>query len=539
MLYFAPWKTGLVALVCLLGVIFTLPNFLSEQTRAGIPEWLPRNGVNLGLDLQGGAYLLLEVDMQSVIDQRLESLVGAVREALREDRIRYTGLHSDGNSVKAQITRPEDRNKAEDNVRALSVMVAPNPLSGAGGGRDLDVSISETGLLTVTLSEAAIEERKRSALEQSLEIVRRRIDELGTREPTIQQQGSERILIEVPGLKNPDELDELIGKTAKMEFRLLDATTSADQARASGRVPPGSELLPSVEKVDGNPASYYVVRKRVLVGGEDLEQAAATFQQGQPVVSFTFNALGAKKFGDVTSKNVGRPFAIVLDNEVISAPVIREPILGGTGIISGSFTTRETQNLAILLRAGALPAPLKIIEKRNVGASLGADSVAAGEIACLIAFAAVMIFMVASYGLFGLAADVALIINVFLIFGALSGLGATLTLPGIAGIVLTIGMAVDANVLVFERVREEIKLGKSPFNAMEAGYRRALGTILDANITTFLAAVILFGMGSGPVKGFAVTLGIGILTSVFTAVTVTRLMLVTWLRRRRPQALPI
>lgn len=539
MLYFTPWKTGLVALVCLLGVAFTLPNFLTEQTRASIPDWLPRNAVNLGLDLQGGAHLLLEVDMDTVIEQRLESLLSAVRGALREDRIRYTGIRHEGHSVKVRITRPEDLQTALNNAEDLAVFVPPNPLTGTGGGRDIEAAIEDDQVLTVSLSEAAIEDRKRSALEQSVEIIRKRIDELGTREPTIQRQGSDRILIQVPGLTNPDDLDRLIGKTAKMEFRLVDGTTSAEEARQTGRIPPGSELLPSVEKIDGNPQAWYLVRKRVMVGGEDLEDASATFQQNQPVVQFRFNALGAKRFGDVTANNVGRPFAIVLDDEVISAPVIREPILGGSGVISGNFSVKETQDLAILLRAGALPAPLKIIEKRNVGASLGADSVAAGEIACIIAFVAVMIFMVVSYGLFGLAADVALIINVFLIFGALSGLGATLTLPGIAGIVLTIGMAVDANVLVFERIREEIKLGKSPFNAMEAGYQRALGTILDANITTFLAAVILFGMGSGPIKGFAVTLGIGILTSVFTAVTVTRLMLVTWLRKRRPQALPI
>ncbi|MCS5605433.1 MAG: protein translocase subunit SecD, partial [Alphaproteobacteria bacterium] len=389
-------------------------------------------------------------------------------------------------------------------------------------------------------TEEAIRERRRSAIEQSIEIVRRRIDELGTREPTIQRQGQDRILVQVPGLQDPERLKSILGKTAKMVFRLVDLTTSPAEILAGGRTPPGSELLESDERnPDGTPMDMYVVRKRVMVSGDTLVDSAATFQDNMPVVSFRFDSVGAKRFGDATKKNVGKPFAIVLDKRVISAPVIREAIMGGTGIISGNFTVQEVQDLALLLRAGALPAPLKILEERTVGPSLGADSVAAGKIACVIAFIAVMVFMVLSYGLFGLAADIALLINLFLILGTLSILQATLTLPGIAGIVLTIGMAVDANVLVFERIREEIRTGKTPFAAMEAGYQRALGTILDANITTLIAAVILFAMGSGPIKGFAVTLGIGILTSVFTAVVVTRMMLVFWLRRTRPAALPI
>ncbi len=339
---------------------------------------------------------------------------------------------------------------------------------------------------------------------------------------------------------NGSPLKSILGKTAKMVFRLVDLTTSPAEILAGGRTPPGSELLESDERnPDGTPVDMYVVRKRVMVSGDTLVDSAATFQDNMPVVSFRFDSVGAKRFGDATKKNVGKPFAIVLDKRVISAPVIREAIMGGTGIISGNFTVQEVQDLALLLRAGALPAPLKILEERTVGPSLGADSVAAGKIACVIAFIAVMVFMVLSYGLFGLAADIALLINLFLILGTLSILQATLTLPGIAGIVLTIGMAVDANVLVFERIREEIRTGKTPFAAMEAGYQRALGTILDANITTLIAAVILFAMGSGPIKGFAVTLGIGILTSVFTAVVVTRMMLVFWLRRTRPAALPI
>ncbi len=351
--------------------------------------------------------------------------------------------------------------------------------------------------------------------------------------------------MQVPGLQDPERLKNILGKTAKMVFRLVDVTTSPAEIMGGARTPPGSELLESDERRvgedggDGGPANMFVVRKRVMVSGDTLVDSSATFQDNMPVVSFRFDSVGAKRFGDATAKNVGRPFAIVLDRRVISAPVIREPILGGTGIISGNFTVQEVQDLSLLLRAGALPAPLKILEERTVGPALGADSVAAGKIACIIAFVAVMIFMVLSYGIFGLVADVALIINLFLIMGALSVLQATLTLPGIAGIVLTIGMAVDANVLVFERIREEIRTGKTPFAAMEAGYRRAVGTIFDANITTFIAAVILFVMGSGPIKGFSVTLGIGIVTSVFTAVVVTRMIMVFWLRRTRPVALPI
>ena len=346
--------------------------------------------------------------------------------------------------------------------------------------------------------------------------------------------------MQVPGLDDPQRLIDILGKTAKMVFRLVDVTTSPQEALRTGRTPPGSEILESdTRRPDGSPETVYLVRKRVMVSGETLTDAQPTFDQGQPVVSFRFDTLGARRFGDATAQNVGRPFAIVLDNRVISAPVIREPILGGAGIITGSFTVQSAQDLALLLRAGALPAPIKVLEQRSVGPSLGADSIASGKVASIVAFALVMVFMFLAYGIFGLAADIALLINVFLILGALSLLQATLTLPGIAGIVLTIGMAVDANVLVFERVREEIRTGKTPFAAMEAGYQRAVGTILDANITTFIAAAILFAMGSGPIKGFAVTLGIGILTSVFTAVTVTRLMLVTWLRQTRPQVLPL
>jgi preprotein translocase subunit SecD len=377
------------------------------------------------------------------------------------------------------------------------------------------------------------------AVDQSIEIIRRRIDETGVREPTIQRQGEERILVQLPGIDDPDRIKDLLKKTAKMTFHLIDETTSVTDALA-GRVPPGSVLMMSDQETDasGEPIPY-VVRKRVVVGGDTLVSAQSSFQENQPVVSFRFDSIGTRKFGEVTQENVGQRLAIVLDGKVISAPVIREPILGGSGVISGRFTVQETIDLALLLRAGALPADLTILEERTVGPDLGADSIRAGEIAAAIGLLAVIFFMALYYGLFGLFSAVALILNLIIIVGLLSLLQATLTLPGIAGIVLTLGMAVDANVLIFERIREEARGGKTPVAAMDAGYRRALTTIIDANVTTLIAAILLYNFGSGPVKGFAVTLGIGIVTSMFTAMMVTRLLSVVWLRRRRPKTLPL
>jgi len=381
-----------------------------------------------------------------------------------------------------------------------------------------------------------MQQRLNNAMQQSIEIVRRRIDETGVREPTIQRQGERRIVVQLPGINNPERMKDILGKTARLTFRLVDVGVSPQ----SRDIPPGSEVLPADETgPNGEPVRRYVVRKRVMVSGENLTDASATFQQGQPVVAFSFDTVGARRFGQVTQENVNRPFAIVLDGKVISAPRIQEPILGGNGVITGNFTVQEAQDLALLLRAGALPAPLKILEERTVGPGLGHDSVRAGEFASVLALVAVVVFMGAAYGLFGVLADIALIANLILIMAALSALQATLTLPGIAGIVLTLGMAVDANVLIFERIREEAGNRRGPVSAVDAGYRRALTTIFDANITTLIAAVLLFYFGSGPVKGFAVTLAIGLVTSMFTAIMVTRLMVAGWIRRRRPQALPI
>ncbi len=537
MLYFARWKIILVVVVCVFGIAFTTPNFLSKSTLQDAPDWTPSQQVRLGLDLQGGAHWLFEVDTNSVVERRLENLVESVRGALRKEKIGYRGLSATNGAVRVTIRNAEEVDAALQKVRGLSEFLTGNLLSGQGGGRELDVTVESDNQIVATLTELAIEDRIRSAVEQVVEIYRIRIEEFGVREPTIQRQSSNRILIQLPGISDDEaeRLKELLKQTAQMNFHLVNQNVSP-----SDPIPASSKLLPSYDDgANGNPRYQTVVYKRVMVSGENLVDAQPTYDQGQPVVSFRFDAQGGKKFGEVTRENVGRPFAIVLDGKVISAPTIRSAILGGSGIITGGFTPQSAADLALLLRAGSLPADTEIIEERSVGPGLGADSIEAGKIASIIAFVAVMIFMVITYGSFGLAADIALIVNMFLIVGALSALQATLTLPGIAGIVLTMGMAVDANVLVFERIKEEVRSGKTPFAAMEAGYKRAFGTILDANITTFIAAVIMFSIGSGPIKGFAVTLAIGILTSVFTAVTVTRLMLVLWVRRTRPKALPI
>ena len=516
----------MVVLVCAGGLLFAVPNLFTQRTLStSYPGWLPNQQVSLGLDLQGGSHLLLEVQVDKVIQERIEALVDDTRSALRGERIGYTGLKRRGQKVVLQLTNLENLEAARELLDDLD--------------REVDVAGTDSGAFELTLNDSAIAERKDSALNQSIEIIRRRIDETGVSDPTIQRQGKDRILVQLPGLKDPERLKRLLGKTAKMSFHLVDQTvTDTDLAR--GRLPPGTMRLPSDDEVDsaGNP-HLYPIRKRVMVSGDSLVDSRSTFQDNQAVVSFRFDTGGAKKFGRVTQENVGRPFAIVLDGKVIRAPVIREAILGGSGIISGNFTPQSAKDLALLLRAGALPAPMKILEERTVGPDLGADSVAAGKIAAVIGLIAVLTFMLLYYGLFGIVADIALALNLIIIFGLLSMIQLTLTLPGIAGIVLTIGMAVDANVLIFERIREEVKAGRSPFSAMEAGYKRAFTTIFDSNLTTLIAAAILYFLGSGPVQGFALTLGIGILTSMFTAMLMSRYILVWWLKRFRPKTLPL
>jgi preprotein translocase subunit SecD len=518
--------------VCLCAV----PNFFPERVVQSWPKWAQRHVV-LGLDLQGGSHILLEVDTNAVRKEKLESLRDDVRRIVRENRLgSAAAVTIRGNAVEFRVREGVDPQLALSKLRELSQPLGG--LLGSTGQRTVDVTDAGNGLFRFTVTEAALNERIRQAVDQSIQIIERRVNELGTVEPSIQRQGFDRILVQVPGLQDPSRLKELLGKTAKLTFHLVDQSNSVEQAVQTGRIPPEDELLYGTRADNRMP---YLIEKQVLVSGEDLVDAQPGFSQqtSEPIVTFRFNSNGARRFADVTRNNVGRPFAIVLDNEVISAPVIREPILQGSGQISGNFTVQSANDLAILLRAGALPAPLTIIEERTVGPGLGQDSIERGKLASYIGSILVVVFMLATYGLFGLFANIAVAVNVAMIFGVLSLLNATLTLPGIAGIVLTVGIAVDSNVLIYERIREEVRAGRSAINAIDAGFSRALATILDSNITTFIAAAVLFYIGTGPVRGFAVTLGIGILTTVFTAFTLTRLIVALWVRWKRPQRVPI
>jgi len=547
------WKRIVIWGVVALGLLMALPNAFytrveghndalaeieamgatdaREEAAAAWPGFMPSGLVNLGLDLRGGAHLLAEVQVDDVYEARMEALWPELRDALRPERATIGTIRlqpSDPDELVVRISEPDGIARAVEVARGLARPVTS--LTGAGA-QDLEVA-GEGDLLRVTLSEAERLATDERTVRQSLEIIRRRIDEVGTREPTIQRQGSDRILIQVPGIGSAAELKEIIGTTAQLTFQPVVGRGASAEDNAGV----GNEILPSLDEE----GVYYTLETAPVVTGEELVDAQPSFDQnGRPAVSFRFNPSGARKFGDYTAENIGNPFAIVLDDEVISAPVIQSHIPGGSGIITGNFTVEESTQLAVLLRAGALPAELIFLEERTIGPELGADSIVAGQIATIVAFVAVLVFMVLSYGLFGVFANVALIINIGLIFGLLSTIGATLTLPGIAGIVLTVGMAVDANVLVFERIREELRGGKGPARAIELGYEKALSAIVDANITTFITAVILFAMGSGPVRGFAITLGLGIMTSVFTAIFVTRLMIVLWFERRRPKTIEV
>jgi preprotein translocase subunit SecD len=460
----------------------------------------------------------------------LQAVNDDVLRVLRQARIPFTGRAVRGNAVEVHITRDTDVDTAVSKLRELSQPMTG--VLGTTGQRNIEIT-ENGGQITIAPTEPAIIERVRQAVDQSIQIIERRVNELGLVEPTIQREGSNRILVQVPGLQDPSRLKEILGKTAKLDFRMVDQSMTVEQAQDAR--PADSEIL------DGEGGQKWLIEKRVLVSGADLTDAQPGFDQrtNEPIVSFRFNSSGARKFAEATQANVGKPFAIVLDNKVISAPVIREPILGGSGQISGNFTLQQANDLAILLRAGTLPAPLTIVEERTVGPGLGQDSINAGEHAAYAGAALVIVFMFATYGLFGLFANIAVAVNIAMIFGVLSLLSATLTLPGIAGIVLTVGIAVDSNVLIYERIREEVRSGRSAINAIDAGFSRALATILDSNITTFIAAAVLFYIGTGPVRGFAVTLGIGILTSLFTAFTLTRLIVAYWVRTWRPRTVPI
>jgi preprotein translocase subunit SecD len=531
MLHFQTWKIALVLIVCAFGVIFSAPNLVPASTLAKLPGFVPKQQVSLGLDLRGGSHLLLEVDFGTALKERLNNVIDSARTALRNARIGYTGLNVEGDKVVLALRDFEQlkRDGRQGEVEKLFRDLDP----------DLVPTIGSDGQVTLRYSDLAMTARRKAAVDQSIEIVRRRVDETGTKEPTIQRQGEDRILVQLPGIDNPEHVKQLLGRTAKMTFQLVDTSVSPEEAQR-GRLPPGDELLPA-ESDARRPgqAAFYVVRKRVIVSGDMLVDAQPTFQNNEAVVSFKFDSVGARRFGDATKENVGKPFAIVLDGKVITAPVIREPILGGSGVISGSFTVQSATDLALLLRAGALPAPLIILEERTVGPDLGADSIKAGTTACIVGVVLVVIFMVVFYGLFGIFADIALFFNMAIMIACLTLLGATLTLPGIAGIALTMGMAVDANVLIYERIREEMRSGRSMLSSLDAGFKRAFGTILDSHVTTLVAGALLYELGSGPVKGFAVTLSIGVLTSLFSAILVTRLQIVTWLHRFRPKLIPL
>ncbi len=534
MLYFPRWSVVLILLVVLGGIVVTIPNFFSAQTVATWPAWLPRDQISLGLDLRGGAHLLLEVDRDSLVKDRVDTLVGDIRQTMRDEHIGYRGLGSRGDAAFFTLRDPNDAEKA---MTALQPLAQPVSSGLFGQGTVKEVDLSQSGdRITATLTQDGIEARMRSAVSQSLEVLNRRLNALGTSEPSIQAEGSDRILVQVPGLADTTQLKEILGKTARMTFHMECTEGTLTEALQSGP-PPGCELFESAQPNE----PPVLGESRALLSGDDLADAQPAFDSrtNQPIVTFRFNARGGRLFGEATSQNVGRRFAVVLDNKYITAPVIRTAILGGSGQIEGNFTVESAQNLSVLLRAGALPADLQIVEERTVGPSLGRDSIAAGEIAALVGTAAVVVFMLVMYGILGIFAVVALAANMVLIFGLLTIMPATLTLPGIAGIVLTVGMAVDSNVLIYERIREESRLGRSAINAIEGGFRHALGTIVDANVTTLIAAIALFALGSGPIRGFAVTLAIGILTTMFTAYLLTRLIVATWVRRTRPKVVPL
>ena len=538
MLNIPTWSKIVTALVVLAGILIALPNALPKDVVKSMPGFLPKETVSLGLDLQGGSYLLLEVELDKVKKDRLVTLVSDIRAGLRKARIGYTDLQTDGNQASVRVLDTARLDEARKILSDLNPSVGGSMLS--VGGHEYTLTAPGNGQLVMAMTDAYLREMQVNIVNQSIEVVRRRIDAMGTKEPTIERQGEDRILVQVPGLADPTRLKEILGKTAKMTFRLVDENASITQAM-KGIVPIGDELLYEDSAQKGAPPTPLVVQKRVMVSGDRLTHASPQLdqQKGSWVVTFRFDSVGSREFGNVTKENVGRRFAVVLDNKVITAPVIEGPILGGSGQIEGNFTPASAQNLSVLLNAGALPAPLKILEERTVGAELGADSVKAGKYSAMGGLVMVAIFMFLRYGLFGIFADVALTLNIVLLMAALTLFGATLTLPGIAGIVLTMGMAVDANVLIYERIREEMHNGRTIIASIDTGFRRAMATIVDANMTHLIASMILFQLGSGPVRGFAVTLGVGIITSFFTAVMVTRLIVVTWFQTVRPKRLAI
>ena len=514
MMFIPVWKRVLVFVTVVLSLAYCIPSFIGKDGRdwmtQNLPSWMPTKTISLGLDLQGGSYILLQADINSVVKQRTDDIMTSLRTELRKKNLEPAGVTPIENGIKITKAAGQESSEIRKEIRNAEPLLILEEKD-----NDITAIFDDKGLKTV----------RDQVMEQSMEIVSRRVNESGTKEPIIQRQGEDRILVQLPGVNDPEHVKKLLGKTAKLTFHLV--ANSANDL--------GVREVPMRE----NPAQLLPLNRRPLMTGEMLETARPEFQEGAPVVSFRLNSIGAKRFCNVTRENVGSPFAVVLDNEVITAPRINEPICGGTAVISGSFTVKETSDLAILLRAGALPTSLTVVEERSIGPSLGSDSVAAGQTASLAAFGLIVAFMIISYRLFGVFASVALFVNMLMIISLLSMLQATLTLPGIAGVILTMGLAVDANVLIFERIREEIRSGRSIIAAMDTGFDKAMASIIDSNLTTLISGIILFAVGTGPIKGFAVTMSIGIVTSMFAAILLTRMMMVVWMRVTKPKTLPI
>lgn len=551
MFHYSRWKVLAIIASVLIAVLFALPNALPTGGKAFLADRLGLKPLTLGLDLQGGSNILMEVDHKDLIDKLLQQLTGDVRANLREAKIGYNGISKTDNGVTVQVTKPEDMDKAKVELTKL-VQPLDSGLFGSGTRVNLYSLSQADQRFTFNIEPSGLDAKIAAAIKQSLQIVENRINGTGTTEPSIQQQGKDRISIQIPGLQNPEQVKVLLGSTAKLTFQLLCAE---QQTAANQPVPQDCKALPAKadveritkeklaknEKVTADdlkalPQIWVQTSGRATVDGGDLSDAQPGYDQNnRSVVTFRFNQKGAVRFGKLTADNVGKPFAIVLDDVVMSDPVINEPILGGSGQISGNFTLDDTNNLAIVLRSGALPAKLTIIEEQTVGPSLGADSIKAGVFAAIAGLIFVMIFILLPYGLFGIFANVALLANLIMLVAVMSLFGFTLTLPGIAGIVLTLGMAVDSNVLIYERIREEWRHGRTTMGAIETGFKAALSTVTDANVTTLIAAAVLFSIGAGPVRGFAVTLAVGIITTMFTAFVLTRLIVATWVKYTRPK----
>jgi len=529
---FPRWRVIMLYVILIFGVVMAIPSLLPSDMRAKLPSFYPQETINLGLDLAGGSHILLEADPEEVAALRLETMEDSVRAVMRRanPKIDIEQVSRSDGSLSFSLPDISQVDAAREAILPL--------IANSTGGRDWDFQVNDGNRVILSPTDDSIENAMTQAMDTAKDVIDRRINALGTLEPTIIRQGDNRIVVQVPGLDDPEALKELIGKTAKLEFKLVDDNADPDLT-AEGKARVGSQILPYPDNPSGIP--YMPVRRLGGISGDKLTEASQTFDpdSNEPAVSITFDSEGGQKFARMTQQHTGKLFAIILDGQIISAPVIREPILGGTSQISGSFTVESANQLAIALRSGALPVDLKVVEERSVGPDLGAESIRLGSIAAIIGTITVLTFMIITYGRFGFYANMALILNVLLILAVMATANATLTLPGIAGFVLTVGAAVDANVLINERIREERRRGRKIIQAIEVGYKEASRAIYDANITNVIAAVLLFAFGSGPIRGFAVVLMIGIVTSVFTAVVITRMWVVGWLKRKRPQELVI